>query len=342
MVCNRKAKVAIIICSYNPEEQVFSRVLGAVSAQEEIDTTEIELVVVDNNSDPPLPDRSYIKTFLEANPWVKCIRETKQGLSYARLAGIYATTAPVVIFVDDDNELSLNYIRSAIEHIEKYPCVGVWGPGNISVEFIGAVSDRFQDEFEKFFQRRNCQFLEYGSIPAKWMDFYPAGSGLISRRDVLESYSSLLNSGKLSSTGRKSDSLASGEDLQIVWQAVNMGLAAGVTPKLSLNHLVPSKRTNLRYIKRLAFGTSSAFFPALIESFPSQKEDIGKVIPSDVVLLGIIFKKFIIHLIKWNLKFLPIDLAEYMGWIAGALKALRKDNAGNKWIYKFISFMQFE
>jgi hypothetical protein len=48
-----------------------------------------------------------------------------------------------------------------------------------------------------------------------------------------------------------------------------MGFAADVSPELKMNHLISTKRANLHYVKRLIFGTSASYVPAIIQSFPN-------------------------------------------------------------------------
>ena len=133
------------------------------------------------------------------------------------------------------------------------------------------LSDWFSDNCKRFFQEKHIKHDEYGCVPATWTSFYPYGTGLTIRRQVMERYCSEVKSGSFSSTGRQGKSLSSGEDNQIVWEAIKMGCAAGISPSLVITHLIPIRKSNLDYVKRLSFGTASSFSTVLGRFFPRSK-----------------------------------------------------------------------
>lgn len=332
--------IAIIICTFNPEERIFSRVLKAIETLEVPENLSLECVIVDNNSTTPITETACVKDFLEKCNWAKVTVELKQGLSFARIAGMKSTTAPVIIFIDDDNEPSANYITVAKHYLDTHPCVAVWGPGKVTVEFLDPVSDWFDKNFRVHFQEKECQYTEYGCVMATWTTFYPFGTGQVLKREILEKYSQGVEAGILDFTDRKGSSLSSGGDIQIVWEAVKMGLAAGTSPKLQLTHLISGKRSNLQYVKRLTFGTSSSYMPALVESFPSEKEKVLKLIPSNWKILHDIIRITIRDLRKFRYKLLLIDLAQYLGSVLGILRSTGCNE--RRWIYEIVRLLRLE
>ncbi len=335
-----KLDISVIICTYNPEERMFSRVLKAVGALEIQKGTTIDCIVVDNNSDIPITDLACVKLFLEKCSWAKVIRESKQGLSFARLAGIKAATASTIVFFDDDNEPAPNYLKVAQYCLKNYPSVAIWGPGNVVVEFLDPVSDWFSCNCRKFFQERNQQSIEYGCVMASWTDFYPPGTGQVVKRIVLEKYHQEVEAGKLTSTDRNGNSLLSGGDVQIVWEAIKMGLAAGISPELKIVHLIPSKRSNLEYVKRLSFGASSSYLPALAESFPLEKENLLKNIPSNIRITYDILRIVLKNILQMRYNFILLDVACYIGGVIGTLQATQVKK--RQWIYYLSNILSLE
>ena len=129
--------ISIIICSYNPENEIFKRVLAAVSGLS-IVQLQCELVLVDNGS----PDSIFLKYPSEIESIrfpVKKIIEVKSGLTNARIAGFNASEGEILIFFDDDNEPHPDYIQKTNYAFAAFPNVGVFGPGNISVEIEAIV-----------------------------------------------------------------------------------------------------------------------------------------------------------------------------------------------------------
>jgi glycosyltransferase involved in cell wall biosynthesis len=333
-------KLAIIICTFNPEEKIFLRLLKSIENLQIEEGMEVECIIVDNNSAIPIIEMDYIKTFLKQCNWAKVIQETKQGLSFARLAGLKATTSPILVFFDDDNEPAPNYLKAVLNCFNTYPSVAVWGPGKVSVEFLAPVSDWFSQNFRVYFQEKNYPHIEYGCVSATWTHYYPIGTGQVIKRDVLEKYYTAVQTGELTATGRKGNSLSSAEDIQIVWEAIKMKFSVGISPELEINHLISQKKSNLNYIKKLRFGTASSYFPALVESFPSEKEILLKTHHSNLKIIICLLKITFGHILKQKYKLLLIDLASYIGVSVGTLKATGSKN--QQWLYHLVKFLALE
>lgn len=339
-----KPDIGIIICTYNPDTKAFSRVLNAILALIIPDNLNVECVIVDNNSTPEVKEMEYVKNFLAnfGSAGAKVITEAKQGSSFARIAGLKSTKAPILIFIDDDNEPDINYVKNAKHYYDNYPSVYMWGPGKITVEYLEAVPEWFAKNCSKFFLEKNSHYIEYGCIVEKWMDCYPYTAGLVLRREVFEKYSQRFQNGELTSTGRKGGSLSSGEDLQLVWEAVKTGSAAGVSPEFQINHLIPARRANLSYVRRLSFGTSSSFAPAITQSFPSTKDLYST--PSVMRILYQVTKVITLRFLhnekdlKLKLNLLLVDFAGYLGYLAGIQTATNTKHL--QWVFKLAKLLR--
>jgi glycosyltransferase involved in cell wall biosynthesis len=318
--------ISILICTYNPAEQIFKRTLNSVASLNVPAALPIECIIIDNNSPVPIGELAYVREFLDRCPWARVITEKQQGLTFARLAGIEASSNSIGIFIDDDNEVVPTYLETVTDLFSKYTNVGAWGPGNVNVEFMDSVSDWFRNNFQTVFQERHVRFNEYGCVPETWMSFYPVGTGLCVRREILEKYRAEVKNSNLSSSDRKGKALSSGGDIQLVWEGIKIGWAAGVSPALSVNHLIPANRSTLAYVKRLNFGTAASFLPCLYSSFPDLKST--RVLPlsttSDIML--VLIKTAIKYSLKFKLNLLATDLASYLGSVCAEYQVCQKHN----------------
>ena len=257
-------KISIIICTYRPGNEIFSRVIKAVSG---LDTTgmETELILVDNNS--PAPVAVEFAHLLRDVPF-PCIQvsEPKSGLTNARLAGFDASSGDYLVFFDDDNEPEAGYLQQVAAAFREFPNVGVFGAGDISVEFMG--SPPAWIHFNKaYFQERHYTSPRY-ACAEHWMDFYPPGTGQSMRRKVFQQYATMVRGGGLSAADRTGRSLSSAGDVQLVFEAVKLNLAAGVFPGMKLRHLIAENKTTASYLQRLLFGMASSYPEAYAECFP--------------------------------------------------------------------------
>ncbi|WP_087068397.1 glycosyltransferase [Cyanobium sp. NIES-981] len=256
---------SIAICSHNPDLRLLHRLLYAINSLQGLHEAQ-SIVLVDNNSSPPLNKDGAVVSFLASTPSARYVVEEKQGLTYARLRAIRETDSDILIFLDDDNEPCANYLEHIRNAFYTYPNSGAWGPGRVSVEFV----DRTPEEVKRYsnvFQKRDTPF-GYACTPGEWNSFCPFGTGLAVRRIVLDSYANAYEQGRLTRSDRRGKSLSSAGDIQIVWQAFNLGYSAGVLPDLTCNHMINSSKANSNYIFRLSFWTASSYLPALSESFP--------------------------------------------------------------------------
>jgi hypothetical protein len=313
------ADIAILICSYAPLEEVFSRTLMAVRNLAIPPETLIECVIVDNNNVPALAARPYISEFLSAVPWARIVTESAQGLTHARLAGVAATGAPVLIFFDDDNEPAADYLLAAKQCLAQHRDVYVWGPGKTVASFDSTVSPAFRNHFGALFQEREFNSVEYGCVPARSEKYYPYGTGMVVRREVMTQYAMRVRGGELGRSGRSGQNLSSGDDTQIVWEAVRMGKAAGVAPDLKMTHVISRERTTLRYIARLLYGTGASYLPALIESFPGERARLAEMEIGNYQIVKSILRIFLKSVIRMRRDMLRVELARYLGPLVGLI-----------------------
>ncbi len=309
--------IAVAICTHNPDERLLARVLAAVASQT---VPPDECLIVDNASDRPVASMPIVDAFLRRFSRARIVVEPKRGLTHARIAAIEQTSAPLVCFVDDDCEPEPGYLAAARRILDEHACIGALGPGRIEVEFVDRVPEWFAQRFRHHFQEKDVKTLAYGCVPAAWTDYYPPGSCLVVRREALERYREAFLAGHLSASDRVGARLASGGDTQIVWEAVKMGLAAGVSPELRIRHMIPAKRSTLRYMKRLLFGTSSSYLPALTGSFPAEARALPAV-PSDARIVRGMLRIAAAHLLRGRLKLMPLALATYVGSATGLARA---------------------
>jgi hypothetical protein len=264
------ARLSIVVCTFNPHPILIGRALSAVSAAQQATPFDVEVIVVDNNSEPAVASLSCVAAFLRAAPARHLVVERRQGLTHARLAGFDVATAPALVFVDDDNLLAEDYFSAAAQVLARFPDVAVCGPGVVEVQWEAGTPSWVRG-YATCFQERREALPRFGA-EAGWPDFYPAGTGMVVRRDVFAEYARNVRAGRLDASGRSGAQLTSGEDNQIVWTAVHMGQSAGVSPALRLTHVVERRKATLRYVLRLVFATMASGRIVARQSFPDRPD----------------------------------------------------------------------
>ncbi len=308
---------SIIICTYNPVSVIFKRLLNAILAFDEM-SPDYEVIIVDNNSCVPLSENKEVQSFLISKKKVTLISEKIPGLTSARLAGIRQAQSEWVVFFDDDNEPTTDYLIRAAEAIVLYPQVGAWGPGTIKVVYTQD-NDKWFETKKEIFQERK----EVKNVFAKeqiWQSFYPYGTGLIIKKEIAVNYSQRVQIGRYTLTDRKGKSLASGGDVQLVFTAIEMGFEAGSIVGVCLNHLIDSSKANLSYLQRQQYGTASAYVMAFNQVFQNNKIMSGRV--SNCGILKKVYSLYRIHYAALNKKDFKLLMATKMGEMNAAVLAM--------------------
>ena len=258
--------LSVIICAHNPRLNYLRRVLDALRAQT-LPLEQWELLLVDNASREPLASR----VDLSWHPLASHIHESALGLTPARLRGMSAARAPVLVFVDDDNVLQREYLTRARSIADETPNLGAWG-GNIRPEFESPPPE-WTRPYWKFLANRevpqDCVARSRAYDPAST----PFGAGMCVRREVAERYrEQLLKSPLRRSLDRKGQSLASAGDIDLALTACEMGMDAGVFARLELIHLIPPERLTEDYLLRLCRSLAmSSLLLRLIRDIPVRR-----------------------------------------------------------------------
>lgn len=293
---------SFIICTYNPQERLLKRALQSCMHQN-FTADQYEVILVDNHSTVPVNQWPLVQNFQSSKVSLQVVREEQPGLAFARIKGTRIAQSKVLVFVDDDNELDVEYLSQLSTLCKEHPRVAIWGPGNIQPDYVDGAPEWIKKYFGYLYQEKSLSSTKFTCEKA-WPSHYPAGSGMVVSKEMMTLYAREFESGLLSATGRKGNSLASGEDSQIVWTAVKHDCFVGTSPRLKLIHIIPGNRTTLEYLIKLNYGISYSYYCSLCEMFPEQqttlhsrtiKNRLGllyRVISNYFMQPGVMLKKF--------------------------------------------------
>ena len=242
-------KVSVILCAHQPRTDYLARTLASLRAQT-LATTDWELVVVDNGSEPPLA----ASLDLGWHPRGRVLREERLGLAYGRAAGLEETTGDLVVFVDDDNLLATDYLAVTLEIADRWPMLGTWG---------ARVTPLFEEQPPPDWVKPYLYHLAvtWCEEPV-WSSFVsdralPVGAGLCVRRVVADLYLDKTRHDPMHRRfGRTKHCAIAGDDQYICLCAESIGLGSGKFPRLRLEHLIPARRLVPASFLRVARGNA--------------------------------------------------------------------------------------
>ena len=274
-------KISVIICTHNPREDYLYRTIEALKVQT-LPKEYWELLIIDNASNSPISNGWN----LDWHPNARILVEMRKGLTAARITGFKNSTAPIILMVDDDNLLDMDYLSEYLKVSEKYPFLGAWG-GSCSPEFEISPPEYIQE----YYIYMACSSVKQDS----WSNFgdvrsMPFGAGMCIRRIVADQYVSAVECDeKRQSLGRTgTHAVGGGEDTDIAMTGIKMGLGIGRFTTLQFTHLIPAFRLQENYLINLESG---AYYSDLILGAGHGTPPKAKKIPLIRGLLGKIRRK---------------------------------------------------
>lgn len=245
----------IIICTYNGEKRL-TRGLTAICSCNKIDQLVSSVIVVDNASTDGT--KNVINSFIKKSTYknIKYIYEEKPGLSNARLTGILNCNTQWVIFLDDDNIITYDWVEKAYEYIRLKEGLGAFN-GQVIPSFDEPLSSELKMVLKASYSGLACTCTGINEmININENQWKPFGAGLVVLRQPLLN---LAKQGWLKCKGRKGQSLSSGEDTEIVEWIKKQGLNWGFCNDMMLFHEISLRRLDIEYLKKLyeSFGMSN-------------------------------------------------------------------------------------
>ncbi len=200
-----------------------------------------EVIVVDNNSTDST--REVVESLInEGHANLHYVFEPKQGVSYARNAGIQHARAPIIAFADDDVVVARDWISVIKREFDAHPAVDCLG---------GKVLAEWKSKPPAWLTREHWSPLalqDYGDEPFYMNAKNPlclVSANLAFRREVFSS-----TGGFAPELQRVKDGIGSMEDLELLIRYWRAGGESLYLPKLVVTTEVPAARTTRKYHRR--------------------------------------------------------------------------------------------
>lgn len=228
---------SVIICTYN-RANILDRVLKSVlkNPREKIP---YEILVVDNASTDG--SRDVVGVYLKDGV-VRYVFEPELGLSNARNTGWQNAKGKYIVFLDDDGEVSEDWLEAFLEVFAKHSDAVACG-GRIIPKYeipkpawVTGISKRHSQGYHLSDDVRTCEWIPGGN--SVW------------KRNIINSLG-----GFDPRLGRKgSRPLRGSEESEIVKRALDRGYGVYYTPNAKMYHHISKERISLSYMGWLHLG----------------------------------------------------------------------------------------
>lgn len=245
--------ISVIVCCYNSASRI--RETLEYLAKQKLNGVQAEIILVNNNSsdDTVAVAGSSWASYRSGTP-LRIIDEPTPGLSSARHTGMKNAIYDYVVFCDDDNWLSENYLVTVFTLFKSDVRIGAVG---------GIGAPVYEIDPPETIKKNVIQYAvgnqaeESGDVTHSKGYLY--GAGISIRKSV---YEYLIREGfTFALEGRKGNILTSGEDFELCQAIILMGHTLYYDASLTFKHYLTLNRLNENYLLRMnkGFGYSIAF-----------------------------------------------------------------------------------
>ena len=226
------ADVSIIVPTLRRPESL-ERALRSLFAQTRVGDRVSEIVVVDN--DPAGSAGRCVEALRSFAPWpLVYVHASRPGVATARNAGLAATRAPLIAFLDDDEAATAGWLAALLKAQEATGADAVFGP--ITGRAPGA-KPWLKPYLERFFGREGPEQTGLIDTP------YGCGNSLMVRATALPG----------SAPFDSSSDQAGGEDDALFAALRGRGGRFGWAAEAKVEEFAPSHRATLKYALARAF-----------------------------------------------------------------------------------------
>jgi len=326
LVTENTLSITVAICTHNPKDAFLGRTLDGLK-QQTLPHLRWELLVIDNNSEPPVAPRHS----LEWHPLGKWIVESKLGLNHARLAALKNARGNTIVFVDDDNILREDYLQNVLDLRSAHADIGTFGAGIVLPEFSSPPPSWLR-EFNGYgyLALRNVNESHILSSPKP--GYRPVGAGLCISVEVAKAFlSASKEDHAITAYDRKGTSLMSGGDDLFTFMSLKLGMKYAIFPELMLCHLIPESRLEYSYFQRLVY--YGAYSQALLADLFGISTDNPHPLPSiktafamllqGRVQLGVSQLGLVLRYISRSKKAKGLYCARFSGWEDGLAEGMQ-------------------
>jgi glycosyltransferase involved in cell wall biosynthesis len=250
------------MCTYNRGELLYDAV-HSVLAQDDAITPPFELIVVDNNSTDGT--RAIVEMVTGVDGRVHYLFEPQQGLSYARNAGIRASRAPAIAFIDDDVRAQPDWVAAIIHAFEEHAGADIVGGRVLPMWPAAPPVWLTRDHWTPL------ALVDYGEAPVAVTAEQPiclVGANLALRRSLLDVVGVFSTDFQ-----RVKDSIGSLEDHEFQLRVLRTGRKSVYDPRVVVHAEIQASRLERAYHRR--WHTGHGHFHALLRSEQLEQTSAG-------------------------------------------------------------------
>lgn len=239
----RTPELSVVICTWNRRDDLV-RTLQSIAGCVANSLERCEIIVVDNNSSDGTANA--VRELTNGDFPIVLVHEPRAGLSNARNRGVASARAPWVLFLDDDVNVTPDFIERYLFALNRYDDCGYFG-GPVIPYFSGRARHWTEAVLASHYWLYSCIDLGVPTRPFS-LEQSPFGANFC----VLKSH--LLAHPFSENFGYRHGKLIPGEETAVVQTMKAQGITGMWLADCGVQHRLPAKRNSPWYLLRRSYG----------------------------------------------------------------------------------------
>ncbi len=302
-------ELTVIICTYN-RAYLLPETLPTIF-QQNISNDHYKVLIVNNNSTDNTAQ--LLDGFIKRYDNLSVFNEPKQGLGYAKNAGMNASTTEWIVFLDDDAKVPNDFVKKALTNInnDNFICFG----GVYLPWYKYGKPKWFHDKYAS----NKGKLLEFNTLKKNFI----SGGIMAIKKSVLHKFG-----GFPTNLGMSGNKIAYGEETLLQIRMRNSGLEIGYDPNWVIFHLVNRYKLSPWWFIKTGFASGSGVWMTYEEHVSLKKI---------IIYLFRSIKLFFMNIFKYTPKLMNKSY-KWQNWLIDILQptAIKfgQINSGIKHIFK--------
>jgi succinoglycan biosynthesis protein ExoM len=265
-------QVSVIICTHE-RPALLAEAVGSLLALDGLERAAFDIVIVDNS------DSGSAKAVVErlrqgARVAITYIEAHPSNISRARNAGLAATEAQIIAFLDDDQAVDRGWLDAVLDGLARFPHDVFFGPIRPRFEDQSLANRHAQAMFTRSIAAQaGTDLAAFGQSPA------PTANSIFRRKRTF----------RVPAPFDESFGESGGEDFHLFCLLQRQGCRFGWLPDASASDFVPKHRCSYPYLTDRHFAGAQVYASVIIGTSPTPRLTQGVILFKALVQAALLF-----------------------------------------------------
>jgi len=234
---------SVIVCSYNREQYIADAIESLL--YQTLNQELYEILIIDNNSKDRTGEIAldYVERFWESHQ-IRYIKESNQGLCFARNRGIIEARGKFIVYMDDDGIADPDFLEVQYNFLVEYDYVVGLG-GKIIPRYVHGKPKWIDGILEGLVSK-----VDHGDQVFRYTGKrYPVGCNMTYRKDILVQVGMFDTA-----VGQVGDNVVRGDETELYNRIKKLNRPVYYLPKSRVEHVIEKNRLTREHISKMSRG----------------------------------------------------------------------------------------